>query len=148
MGLMDVPNQYGLMMKIPFYAMVFYTFNTLAFAAGLMDSMLVPMMGTKAEVVDIVTGPILDGVFVGFTLCNGVIAALIYPMGDKATVKFQQLVTACFMFGFYAVMYFFYSSGMLGIQGIAQCMCAAPITSPQSCCQHTLLPHTAFQTAS
>ena len=126
MGIIDVPTEYGLMMKIPFYAMVFYTFNTLAFATGIMDSMLVPMMGTKPEVLDIVTGPILDGVFIGFTLCNAVIAALIYPMGDKATVKFQQLVTACFMFGFYVVMYFFYVSGMLGMMGIGQCVPRLP----------------------
>ena len=135
MGIIDVPTTYGFMMKLPFYAMVFYTVNTFMFAVGLMDTMLVPMMGTKEEMVSVVTSPLLDGCFFGFTLCNATIAALIYPMGSTAVVKFQQLVTACFMFGFYIIMYFFYNAGMMGVPGVAQC---APPRHSALRCQHLI----------
>ena len=68
MGLISPPVQYTLMQKVPSYAMIFYTFNTLAFAAGLMDPMLKQMMGTTDEALPIVTSPQMDAMFVGFGL--------------------------------------------------------------------------------
>merc|ERR1712028_134704 len=76
MGLISPPIQYTLMQKIPSYAMIFYT---LAFSAGAMDSMLQMMMGTTDEALPIVMSPQMDAMFVGFGLCNAVIAALLYP---------------------------------------------------------------------
>ena len=75
MGLISPPVQYTLMQKIPSYAMIFYTFNTLAFSAGFMDPMLKQMMGTTDEAIPIVTSPQVDAMFVGFGLCN---ACLLY----------------------------------------------------------------------
>eukprot|EP00964_Phaeocystis_antarctica_P002275 scaffold1181_cov63-Phaeocystis_antarctica.AAC.3 len=77
MGLISPPIEYTLMQKIPSYAMIFYTINTLAFSAGAMDSMLQMMMGTTDAALPIVMSPQMDAMFVGFGLCNAVIAALI-----------------------------------------------------------------------
>ena len=122
MGLISPPVQYTLMQKIPSFAMIMYTFNTLAFSAGLMDSMLKQMMGTTDEALPIVTSPQVDAMFVGFGLCNAVIAALIYPQSFSSTetVKFQQTVAGIFMFGFFGVMYFFFQSGVMGVSGAVQ----------------------------
>merc|ERR1712194_875368 len=72
MGLISPPIQYTLMQKIPSYAMIFYTFNTLAFSAGAMDSMLQMMMGTTDEALPIVMSPQMDAVFMfGFFIVMG-----------------------------------------------------------------------------
>merc|ERR1712194_250740 len=54
------------------------------------------MMGTTDEALPIVMSPQMDAMFVGFGLCNAVIAALLYPQSfsSKETVKFQQTVAA------------------------------------------------------
>ena len=102
--------------------MIFYTFNTLAFSAGAMDSMLQMMMGTTDEALPIVMSPQMDAMFVGFGLCNAVIAALLYPQSfsSKETVKFQQPVAAVFMFGFFIVMGCMFKTGIMGVSGAAQ----------------------------
>jgi len=122
MGLISPPIEYTLMQKIPSYAMIFYTINTLAFSAGAMDSMLQMMMGTTDAALPIVMSPQMDAMFVGFGLCNAVIAALIYPQSfaSKETVKFQQTVAAVFMFAFFAVMACMYNTGIMGVSGAAQ----------------------------
>ena len=122
MGLISPPVQYTLMQKVPSYAMIFYTFNTLAFAAGLMDPMLKQMMGTTDEAIPIVTSPQVDAMFVGFGLCNAVIAALLYPQpfSSTETVKFQQTVAAIFMFGFFVVMFCMFKTGVMGVSGAVQ----------------------------
>merc|ERR1711865_732499 len=99
-----------------------YTINTLAFSAGAMDSMLQMMMGTTDAALPIVMSPQMDAMFVGFGLCNAVIAALIYPQSfaSKETVKFQQTVAAVFMFAFFAVMACMYNTGIMGVSGAAQ----------------------------
>ena len=88
---------------------------TFAFFAGAMDSMLVPMMGTSEAALPTVSGPICKAMFLGFTICNAAITALLYPSG-----KYEQLVAACFMFGFYIPMFAMYKSGMMGVPGCAQ----------------------------
>lgn len=122
MGLIAPPVAYTLMHKIPSFAMVFYTFNTLCFALGAMDSVMQMMMGTSDEALPIMKSPQMDAFFFAFTLCNGVIAALLYPQSSmsKETVKFQQTVAAVFMFGFFPCMGFMYHSGAMGTMGIAQ----------------------------
>jgi len=102
--------------------MIFYTFNTLAFSAGVMDSMLQMMMGTTDQALPIVISPQMDAMFVGFGLCNAVIAALLYPQSfsSKETVKFQQTVAAVFMFGFFIVMGCMFKTGVMGVSGAAQ----------------------------
>merc|ERR1711865_1067979 len=112
MGLISPPIEYTLMQKIPSYAMIFYTINTLAFSAGAMDSMLQMMMGTTDAALPIVMSPQMDAV----------IAALIYPQSfaSKETVKFQQTVAAVFMFAFFAVMACMYNTGIMGVSGAAQ----------------------------
>ena len=122
MGLISPPVQYSCMQKIPSFAMIFYPFNTLAFSAGFMDPMLKQMMGTTDEAIPIVTSPQADAMFVGFGLCNAVIAALLYPQpfSSTETVKFQQTVAGIFMFGFFGVMYFFYTSVVMGVVGAVQ----------------------------
>ena len=64
----------------------------------------------------------MDAMFVGFGLCNAVIAALLYPQSfsSKETVKFQQTVAAVFMFGFFIVMGCMFKSGIMGVSGAAQ----------------------------
>ena len=101
--------------EVPFYAMCFYTVNTLMFATGMMDSMMVSMMGTSEAALPIVQGPIVKAMFFGFTVCNAAIAALL-STGDK----FTQLVAACFMFGFAFPMALMFKSGMMGTPGLLQ----------------------------
>ena len=95
--------------------MIFYTFNTLAFATGMMDSMMVSMMGTTPEALPIAQGPIVKAMFFGFTVCNAVIAALL-----SSGEKFTQLVAACFFFGFALPMTMMFKSGILGVPGALQ----------------------------
>merc|ERR1712194_450267 len=70
----------------------------------------------------IVMSPQMDAMFVGFGLCNAVIAALLYPQSfsSKETVKFQQTVAAVFMFGFFIVMGCMFKTGIMGVSGAAQ----------------------------
>lgn len=105
----------GGLTEVPFYAMCFYTVNTLMFATGMMDSMLVPMMGTSEAALPTVQGPIVKSMFFGFTVCNAAIAALL-SSGEKYT----QLVAACFMFGFAGPMAAMFKSGMMGVPGLLQ----------------------------
>ena len=123
MGVMDVPSfAAGVAFKVPAYGCFFYTFNTLAFGLGLMDAMLVPMMGTPVESLPIVTSSICDALFCGYTVVNLVIALLVYPFSfmNKETVKFQQLVACVFYFGFLPVMAKMYFAGMMGMIGVGQ----------------------------
>ena len=67
-GVMDVPAfASGFMYKVPAIGAFIYTFNCALFGLGLMDSLLVIMMGTPIEKLPIVTDPITDALFLGST---------------------------------------------------------------------------------
>jgi len=123
MGLMDVPSFAAeFTFKVPAFAGIFYAFNTLAFSLGLMDAMLVPLLGTPVESLPIVTSSIVDALFMGFFVVNLLIGVLVYPFSfmNQETVKFQQKMAAAFYFGFLPVMYMMFSAGMMGAMGVGQ----------------------------
>ena len=108
------------LIKMPFYTSIFYTFNTLAFGLGLMDSMLVPMLGTPIDKVIIVTDPICDALFCGYAVVNLCVALFVYPRGTSAEIKTQQQIFALYSFGFLPVMVMMYFAGMMGVAGVGQ----------------------------
>jgi len=121
MGVMDAPSfASGIMFKLPFFALCFYTFNTATFGFSMMDAMLVPLMGVKVEMLPIVTGPVVDAMFLGYSVVNIVVAAFIYPYSflTQETVKYQQLIGALFFFGFLPIMFLFLKVGLLGMMGV------------------------------
>ena len=74
-----------------------------------------------AEMVPEVTKPLMDARFFGFGVCNGAIAALLYPVStDKAVLKFQNLVFTLFMVAFLPVLGLFFNEGMMGVTGAGQ----------------------------
>ena len=91
MGVMDAPSfASGIMFKLPFFALCFYTFNTATFGFSMMDAMLVPLMGVKVEMLPIVTGPVVDAMFLGYSVVNIVVAAFIYPYSFLTQVNTQK----------------------------------------------------------
>ena len=121
MGIMDTPSfASGVMFKIPFYALIFYTFNTLTFGLSLMDSVLGPMMGVTEEMMPIVTGSVPDAMFLGYSVVNLVLAGFMYPYSflPQEAVKGQQLLAALFFIGFLPIMFVFFNVGLLGLMGI------------------------------
>lgn len=122
MGLMDPPAfASGIMFKIPFFVSVFYTFNTLTFGLSMMDSMLGPFMGVSDEMMPIVTGPVPDAMFLGYSVVNLIIAGYMYPYSflPQQAVKGQQLLAAAFFIGFLPIMFIFFKVGLLGLMGFA-----------------------------
>jgi len=123
MGLMDVPSfASSFLFKVPAFGALFYAFNTLSFGLGLMDAMLVPLMGTPVESLPIVTSSIVDALFTGFFETNIVIGILTYPFSfmNQETIKFQQTMAAVFYFAFLPVMFMMLHAGMMGLMGVGQ----------------------------
>ena len=108
------------LLKVPFYTSLFYTVNTLMFGLGLMDSMLVPLLGTPIDKVVIVTDPICDALFCGYAVVNLCVALFVYPRGTSAEIKTQQQIFALYSFGFLPVMVQMYFAGMMGVMGVGQ----------------------------
>lgn len=97
MGIMDTPSfAAGFIFKVPFYALIFYAFNTLTFGLSMMDSMLGPLMGVTDEMMPIVTGPVPDAMFCGYSVVNVVLAGFMYPYSflPQVAVKGQQVCSA------------------------------------------------------
>lgn len=114
------------MQKIPSYAMIFYTINTLVFACGAMDSMMQMMMGTSdilgygaAYRVEPTNGRHIRVLcLVQRHYCCTRLPAVLHVEGDGQVPA--DHMAAVFLLGSFACMYFMYSSGVLGVTGIAQ----------------------------
>jgi len=122
MGVMDVPAfASSILYKIPAYGAFFYTLNCAMFGFSLMDSMMPLMLGTPSEKMPVVTDPIVDALFLGYSIVNVALGMLIYPMAfmNQQTVKHQQLGAAVFYIGFLPVMFLMLQGGMMGMQGVA-----------------------------
>lgn len=69
MGVMDVPVfASSILFKIPAFGALFYTFNCATFGLSLMDSMMPLMLGTTADMMPIVTNPVVDALFMGYAV--------------------------------------------------------------------------------
>lgn len=106
-------------MKFPAYMVWFFAINGFTFASGMMDSMIPTMMGTSAEMMPIMTGPVGDFTFLSNSIGNVALGYMFYKYVEidaKLTFAVFSIFTAVWM----PLMYFMYTSTIIGVPGLAQ----------------------------
>ena len=120
-GIVDVPPFAShFLFKVPSLGAFFYTINCALFGFSLMDAMLVLMLGTPVDKLPMVTDPIVDALFLGYSVVNIAVGMVTFPMAfmNQATVKHQQLCAAVFYIGFLPIMALMFNAGMMGVNGV------------------------------
>ena len=106
-------------MYLPAYLVWFFAANGFMFASGIMDSMIPMMMGTGREILPIMIGPVGDFAFLSNSIGNTALGFMFYKHVE-VDPKTTFLVFSIFNAVWLPLMYYMYTTTIIGLPGLAQ----------------------------